>query len=356
MSAIATLKALLGLDTTQFKAGMKDAEDKAGKLQKTLANVGKAMAGAFTVGAVVKVVGSLADYADNLSEAADNAGVLTAEMAGLNEVATQTGLNVDEVRRILSKLDIASTGAAEGNDELRKKFDKLGLSVADLVGMGPAQQLEAVAKAALAAENPVAALADVFGEKMGPRMIGFLQEIAKNGIPDIGEAAAAELNKLASKKDWYDKTKEQAKRKAAVALASAMPDSPEAEKARADRADIGRKNREALKLKAAEPSAKQKEADKKEAEIRKDTGEKIAEMRLRAIERISSISGTDKSVDAMAQVGARIGSSRAGVGIADRQIKVLQESKAIENEILTVNKEMNTNIAELKANAEGGSI
>jgi len=63
MAAFAQLKALLGIDTTQYKAGMRDSEGATKGFQRSLASVGRALGLAFSVGAIISFARSFMSWA-----------------------------------------------------------------------------------------------------------------------------------------------------------------------------------------------------------------------------------------------------------------------------------------------------
>lgn len=213
MSAVAKLQAVLGMDASEFKAGMKGASKEASTFQSQIKQVGAVIAGAFSVGAIVSATKSIASWAGNVSEAAQNAGILTSEMMALNEVALKGGMGVDEMRRMLSKLQTELTDAAGGNEAARKKFESLGLSITDLAAMDPMSMFQAVTRAAFDSGVPLQHLADLFGDKLGPKAMAALRDLSENGLPAVGTAAADAADKIEDMGDRWDVMLEKIKRK-----------------------------------------------------------------------------------------------------------------------------------------------
>ena len=56
--------------------------------------------------------------------------------------------------------------------------------------------------------------------------------------------------------------------------------------------------------------------------------------------------------DSVARIGGRIGNSRGGLGIADRQLKMATESVRIDKEILSVQKQQSEDIRALRETME----
>lgn len=222
MAAVAKLQAILAMDSSEFKAGMKGAKAEASSFQSQIKGVGKVIAGAFSVGAIISAGKSLVTWAGDISEAAQNAGLLTSEMMALNEISVQGGLNVDEMRRMLSKMQVELFNAASGSDETRKKFEDMGLSVEKLVAMSPADALREISKAAFDSGIPLQRIADIFGDKLGPKAVSALRDLADNGFPAVDAAAAKTADEIENLGDKWDAFMERIKRGTLSGVAKAF--------------------------------------------------------------------------------------------------------------------------------------
>lgn len=189
MAAIATLKALLSLDNKAFKAGMRESTGLTKGFQSAMAQVGRTLGVAFSAAAIVQGAKAIASWAGNISEAAQNAGIATEVMMGLNRVAIQNGLELGDVSKLLAKVANTTASAARGEDEYAKKLRTVGLSYEKLITLNPAEQLQEVARAAVASGMPLEALAEIFEERLGPRAVSMLKDIAQNGLPAVSKAA-----------------------------------------------------------------------------------------------------------------------------------------------------------------------
>lgn len=196
MAAIATLKALLSLDNKAFKAGMREATGLTKGFQSAMSQVGRTLGVAFSAAAVVAGAKSIADWASNLSTAAENAGVATDIMMAFNRVAIQSGLELGDVSRMLAKVANTTASAARGEEEYAKKLRNVGLSYQEMIKLNPAEQLQAVARAAVASGTPVESLAEIFEERLGPRAVKMLKAIAKDGLPAVDEAAGRTADRI----------------------------------------------------------------------------------------------------------------------------------------------------------------
>jgi len=176
---------MLGMDSTQYRAGVRTAKGETNKFQKHLATVGRSIAGAFAVGAIINLGRQYLEWASDLSVAARNVGILTSEMMALREIAVQANLGTGDMQRLLAKLQSELFRAAAGAATSQKKFTDLGLSMRELAGMDPAKQLQAVARAALDSAIPLQTLTELFGERLGPNAMVALRQIAEEGLPAV---------------------------------------------------------------------------------------------------------------------------------------------------------------------------
>ena len=383
--AVATLKAVLGLDTGQFKAGIRDATGAAGGLKSSLASIGRSLGVAFSVGSIMAMGRAVVQWATEISTAAQNVGILTSEMMGLKQVAAQSGLDVGDMQKILSKLQTALYEAAGGSDEAKKKFEGMGLSVDALMKMDPAAMLVAVSKAAFDSKLPLETLNELLGERLGANAMTALKQIAEEGIPGVDRAIGESADKLRYYGDQWTALWEQVKQGAVGAFnfisertaqtvdflagffntdargklggfaggskqmeSGAEQRQKEIEDRRKKRDKEAEDRKQALIDVAADTKAKKEaEAAKKleedRARIRKSYEDKIE----REQERTFSVTGVGVRADSMRQSGGFIGASRGTVGIEDRQIKLAIENAQRQERIAKLTEEMNSKLAEL---------
>ena len=196
MAGIAQLKAMVGMDSSAYKAGARGVDQSTKGMSNKIASLGKAMAAAFSVAAITAGIRVINDFASTLSDAAMNLGLMTEEMMALNEVAIQNGMQTDQVGKMIGKLEKRLYDAITGDKLAVEAFDALGLSMADLVKMSPAEQFQAVAKAAIDSKMPVETLAELFGERLGPVAVQTLRQIAEDGLPAVDKGMADSIDKI----------------------------------------------------------------------------------------------------------------------------------------------------------------
>jgi len=179
MAAVAQLKALLGMDNSQYKAKAKESTDVTKSMQGTIANTGKMIAGAFSVGAIVGFTQRLIEWASELSETAQSLNLTTSELMSFNRAAVQSDVDVKMARRAIVAFKETISDAINGSEQARGKLDKLNLSLADLAGMDTPAQMNALAAAAMATGTPLTALAEIVGGRLAPAMTNLMRTMAE---------------------------------------------------------------------------------------------------------------------------------------------------------------------------------
>lgn len=182
------------VDTRNYERGVDRMKKKNEGFAKQTNGLGRTIRRVFAAGVVIafvrQAVRSLAQWASQISITARNLGIMTSEMIALNRQAIGFNLNASDVGRILSRLSTELHRAARDGGDAADKFESLGLNIADLVRLDPVEQLREVARAAMESGMPLENLANIFGERLGPRAVAMLQELAENGLQPISDEAA----------------------------------------------------------------------------------------------------------------------------------------------------------------------
>ena len=134
---------------------------------------GAAAAAAFSlIGAAISVAWSqfkrFAQEAKAVRDGARGAKMSTREYAELSYVAQRTGVSLDAMVSAVQRVSEAIEKAKKGNREYIKFYDTLGLSIAHLDKMSPAEKLAAIAEAANSLNLDIANLPsakDVLGQE-----------------------------------------------------------------------------------------------------------------------------------------------------------------------------------------------
>lgn len=165
------------------------------------------IAGAFTVGnlaamgfekaidlafsaarAVVDAFGQALDLGGRLTDLSARTGETAGKLLVLEQAFRDSGLSADQVGVAINKLQNFMAEAQSGGEAQAQAMQRLGISMADLAGKTPTQQMQVFAQAISAIEDPTqrAAIAgDVFGEKLGGRLLPLLTQFSP-ALDDAG--------------------------------------------------------------------------------------------------------------------------------------------------------------------------
>lgn len=147
-------------------------------------------------GAVVAGIRDVADQLDDVAKASQAVGLSTESLSALRYAASFAGLGAEELDRSLAKLTNKMSDVAKGNKEAEATFKSMGVNLRD--AKGEVRSVESVLYDIANAfqtyadgANKTALASDLFGEKIGPRLIPFLNAGAA-GIKEL----TAEAEKL----------------------------------------------------------------------------------------------------------------------------------------------------------------
>jgi len=186
-----SITAKLTIDNSQFKQGMKDAENTANKTMsnvsanannsaKTLNNIANAannatnaMRGGFSgvvgllgkmgpygavaaagigligtaIFGVIKGIGALSDKLNGIAKSAKAVDMTASAYIGLERACRITGVEMTKVLTLINKLDYALVHARDGQEKYREAFYSIGLSWRELERLSPEKRLMAIADA-----------------------------------------------------------------------------------------------------------------------------------------------------------------------------------------------------------------
>jgi hypothetical protein len=141
------------------------------------------------VTAPFRAIAEAAGRLDDAGRSAERLGLSVGMFQTLSAVADEVGVSVSSVSSILTKMQMTLVKAAEGAKPAVKAFKTLGLNLAGLQGMAPAQQFQAIAAAIVAIDDPAqrtAAAVAVFGKNAAQGM-AFIQAGAAGAVAEMEE-------------------------------------------------------------------------------------------------------------------------------------------------------------------------
>lgn len=151
MAAVAQLKALLGIDNKQFKAGVRDSTGETKRFQSQLASIGRQMAAAFSVGAIIQATRKVVEFASEIRHTADNLNVTTEGLQAINAAALKYGMSIDDLSKGLARLRQSQGKVADGDKEYTDALRVLNIQTEKFASADTEQALEMIARGYAAA-------------------------------------------------------------------------------------------------------------------------------------------------------------------------------------------------------------
>ena len=205
-TTVGELNVRLNLELQRLDAQINKANAKIARMGKSWhSEIGKAArainATLATIGAGASISGLVAfgkqciDLGGQIVDLSYQAGIGTDAFQNFRAAAMENGATGEQVADMFAKMRKAVQDAVDGNKTLNEAFDRLNLNAKALKSLAPETQFELVARAVSGAADKQAAYnaaTDIFGAKIAPKMMQFIDAIANGGA----EKAAAAIGKV----------------------------------------------------------------------------------------------------------------------------------------------------------------
>lgn len=132
---IGSIRVALGLDTAQFQNGAKDMQGQLGGISKQLKSFAAGLGAALSFGAIVKVMQSAINKADELGKTAQKIGLPVEALSKLEYAARLADVELSQLSVGVGKLSQALANAAGGNsNDATKALEAIGVAAVDSQG------------------------------------------------------------------------------------------------------------------------------------------------------------------------------------------------------------------------------
>ncbi len=136
-----SIKFNVSANTAQFQSGMRQvdtvAKSTAAGIKQAFSGVGSMLIG----GAAVAGLKSLMNDFDKIAKVATRFGASAEDIQRVSVAADLAGVSIDTVARVLTKMSVAASDAAAGNDAMADAFAKAGINAQAFKSAGLDQQL-----------------------------------------------------------------------------------------------------------------------------------------------------------------------------------------------------------------------
>lgn len=190
MAALAELKAIVGIDAGNYKAGVKEITSLTSSFQKSISGIGGMLAGAFSVGAIIAFGKSLMNTAHEMDKTAEAVNLTMGALIALKTVAAEHGMDMEDLSKVLAKVRDAQGSLVNLSEKHEKALKSLNISANEFVGAGTDKALELIANAYVKANGSAeafAAINDLFGGKIGRKTIEMLKALDAEGLGPLAE-------------------------------------------------------------------------------------------------------------------------------------------------------------------------
>jgi hypothetical protein len=171
----------LYVKNADFQKGLAAAQARLSSFGAAMTTAGAGLLGA-SAALAVPLAAALLDCTEAVGQLADIAARTGASVPALQELgyaADLTGASIDDVEAALRKAAKTTTEAAAGSKTAKEALDALGLTTADLAGLSPDKQFDAIAAGLAGIADPsrrAAAAMEVFG-KSGTKLLPMIAEL-----------------------------------------------------------------------------------------------------------------------------------------------------------------------------------
>jgi len=153
MAILARLGVVLGLNSTEFKAGLDDATKNLKQFENNAKRQAKQaqQAQAEMLGMLGKMAGAAAiagagiyklfEKADNITDMAAAFDSSIGSIVGMGKALEQSGGKAENLGTMLSKLTVSAQGAKDGSDSLRDSFKQIGVAAGEVENLNPDELL-----------------------------------------------------------------------------------------------------------------------------------------------------------------------------------------------------------------------
>ncbi|MFN9365698.1 MAG: hypothetical protein ACK6CE_13000, partial [Planctomycetota bacterium] len=172
--------------------GLQAAEKKLKAFGEGITSIGTKLAG-LGAGVVTPLIGAAQVFSDmggDLADMSQRTGVSVEALSELGFAAEQSGSDMETLENSLRKMQKQIAEAAGGSTSAADALGKLGLTVADLTGLSPDEQLKRIGDRLSGIEDPAAKAAvamEIFG-KSGTKLLPLFAGGAR-GIEELQQQA-----------------------------------------------------------------------------------------------------------------------------------------------------------------------
>lgn len=185
----AEVRAKLSMEGSEFRSGLEDASGAVDKFAgQQISKVKGALAGAFSVGAIIAFGKSVVDLASQVDESSKIIGISTDSFQALSAAAQQNDSSMEDVRAALIRLRDQQGEVIKGNAGVTEAFGRLGISATDVARLNVDQLFALIGQKSNEATDSTTAfnaVVDILGRDTGAQLQETLKSIGEDGLQTV---------------------------------------------------------------------------------------------------------------------------------------------------------------------------
>jgi hypothetical protein len=184
----------LGLDDSPFNRGMLRALNTIQGFSAKAERLFRSVQGIFATGLAAAAVKSAIDHGSSLTDAAKAARTTVESMGVLTAKAAETGVGVDQLRQIMVKTSTQTADVIRGNEKLGDAYAQLGINTQKFLALPTEERLASIGRAYVESgksQQAYNAMVEIFGERVGPKMVELLEDLGTRGFSKVRQEAMA---------------------------------------------------------------------------------------------------------------------------------------------------------------------
>lgn len=170
--------------------GVNDVLQKMGGITGVLKSISGPFAALLGVGGIAGLIKGAADLGTELKETSMRLDMSSEALQVFGAQARKVGMDMDMVYRSISEMRKTLAEASTTGGKAAVALEQLGLNVREIANLKPEYQFDAIARALAGVsdkQKQFQLVTELFGAKVGPRMISVLQSVGKDGYDELAK-------------------------------------------------------------------------------------------------------------------------------------------------------------------------
>lgn len=191
MAGVAQLKAMVGLDSSAYKAGARGLSATNASMAKSIQNTARSLGAAFSLVMIKNATMNLVNFASEIRHTADNLNLGTESLQAINATALKYGATVQDTSKLLEKLRQSQGKVAQNDKTYIDALKDLNINTEEFKNADTDRALEMIARGYVntgKSGRSFAAVVDLAG-RTAKSTTALFEEMASKGLAGITKEA-----------------------------------------------------------------------------------------------------------------------------------------------------------------------